>query len=327
MNDFSSTPNAHQMPIPFSAHKRKMARVLAILLVVGVVSAGIALAFVPWGGNQHHGISVQVPVADSGGKIAAMNAHMDDIDKKLDVIAARLSTLTALNSVGDTAGKTAESDVDVAALKQDVATLSATVKSLAESVKDARDKTLVAQQLGQETMAISLAYLQLREAVKSGAAYGDALDRFIKAAQGHEDLLRTAQKLSASAPMGISSGASLREQFLASEAEAYKAVRLAAATAWWKKLLLRLEGLILIRSVNDNHFGSAQLALIETALAGDDVRHALDVYAQLPQEAQTVLADWQAKATARVEVEAALDSLASALLAPISPAVNGKAMP
>lgn len=178
--------------------------------------------------------------------------------------------------------------------------------------------------------AFMLAVGQLRDAVRSGRPYADALGSLRTIAGDDRDAAAALAALERHAASGVADPATLRARFAA------VATRIATAVSqpregWFDQTLGRLSGLISVRRTGPAAAAGdgpeAAVARAELALAAGDVNGAVAALDKLTGAAADAAAPWLAGARARIAVDGAvaeLDALAVGRLAgPRVPRASG----
>jgi hypothetical protein len=167
--------------------------------------------------------------------------------------------------------------------------------------------------------ALLIAVGNLRGALASARPYGGELAAAETLARDRPDALTALKTLDARAPSGIPSLALLSERYPAAATAAMRALSAAAADDGWDaRILAKLKELVTIRRVGDRAAAASAgpesaLAAAQSALKSGDLAGALAALKPLPAPAADAMKPWLADAQARVDAEATLAGLESAL--------------
>ncbi len=247
--------------------------------------------------------------------LAALGRRLDESEAAWAAAVARDGEAGAALAAG--AGQLDRLEAEVAALRQQAGELD---HALAGS-----------ERRGAGGAAFALAIGQLRQAATGGAPFAVELEAARALAPGADGIgddgpgggLEDAFAALAAHSGGIASRAQLARALPATMDAARQAERLAAAEGWLDRTLARLEGLVSLRSLDGAREGSDATAIAARARAlldAGELAGAVDELAALSAPAAAVAADWLAAARAHLEVHAALDELARAAAATLSPA-------
>ena len=240
--------------------------------------------------SQLHDIEQTIAVAGvSGDGDSAAAGALLDLEKSLE----------SLENAG------AEQSRRIDALESDVAALREVLESLAVTVPGGgvQDGT---------GAAIIVVLGQLRGAVDSGGAFTGELEAVAALETRDPQVLAALDTLAGHAETGIPTHAELEDTLGEALASAMDAGKVAAASGWVDKTLVRLESLVTVKRIDGDIAGTdiAAVALrIEAKVAAGDLDAALRELDSLPAPAAEAMQDWASGARVRTEALAALERL------------------
>jgi len=263
--------------------------------------------------------------AAAAARRAELSERQDRFDGRLDEIAAQAQDQAAqVRTALDEARQRIE---DLAARPGPAPEISMLTQQVAE-LAAARAATEAA---ANAHAALSLAVLQLREALQGSGSFaaelvllGD-LAAAGALAEGPEVAALIAP-LAAHAETGIPSLARLKADFPAVARAALIAARGGAGDGWWAGVVRRLSGLVILRPVGEvdaqDKSTGAVLARAETLIRANDPSAALDALAALQGPEAEAVREWRESAGARAAARQTLVGLGQVLAARLRAAGN-----
>ncbi len=247
--------------------------------------------------------------ADEAGKIAALEERLAKAEAKIEALAASGGAKIEAQAIQ---GSGAE---DLEKLKTGLAGLSGALELLREQMQKSSATTDNVRQRAQSGFATIVAFTQMQNAALAGRPFEKERQALRELAGGDQSLIDDLLKLESAALTGAPETQNLRREWNELSGQAQAALRKSAATTWQDRILVALEGLVSIRSLNPKPGETLSFAAIDLDLAKGDLAAAVEKAAALPLEVKTVLADWLAKAERRRDMEQNLDALAAHLIA------------
>lgn len=262
----------------------------------------------------------------------AFEGRLTQLETRVEGLAAQIEELTGLG-----AGSAELSDEDLArisAFSSTVEGLRAEVASLAEKqgvlsqriddvaaaaqrrLAEAEEEVAAANQAAEATKSAALARaaaISIDAAITAGEPYAEALDQ-LRANTGVE----IPEGLAASAETGVTPLGTLRESFPdAAHAAIRASIRAEDDSSVAGRLASFIEAQVASRSLTPQPGDStdAILSRAEDALRRDNLAAAVSELDSLSEPARNAMADWIARAEARVAAQSALRSVNSALAA------------
>lgn len=244
---------------------------------------------------------------------AAADQGVSDLSGRLDQLQ---QTVSALSAKVDELGQAPQADTGALdAYKQQLDQMQATLDSQRQEIEATRASAAEIQQQAQaqaEAITARAALNRIQAAVEGGGGYSAALDDLESNTK-----VAVPDALSAHAENGVPTLAELQRSFPpAARAGLDAAERANAADAGLgDRALSFLRTQVGARSLEEREGSSpdAILSRAEARLSDGEVQAALDEIAKLPEPGQEAMADWTARAQARVEAQSAASELASAL--------------
>jgi len=294
-----------------------------LVLIVGAVAATpfwapAVMQVLPWGTLPPAPASAPAPAAHDdalAARVAALEAQArnNPNDAALQAVGKRLSALEA------------RPGPDLTPLQNELTALAASVADLTQKIGTI-DK---AQAAPTDGTALALLLLQIREAVDSGRPFDAEYQALTTLSRGHPDIAAAAAPLAEPAKSGVASRAVLAAR-LHQLAPQIAAAAAPATSSWRSQIVSRLRSLVTIRRIDGAGRSPAEVAVTgaERALAGGDLKAAIDALSGLGGANLAAAQPWLAMARQRLAVETALrqiETLITAELggAPATPAKPG----
>ena len=169
-------------------------------------------------------------------------------------------------------------------------------------------------------MGLTLALLQVRDAVDTGRPFPAEYDALSSLAKARPEIAAAAAPLAAAAPTGAATQAELAQDLRALGQKIDKAApRTTQADGGWTGAVLDpLRGLVRIRRVDEaapSKEAEAAVTVAEQAIAGGDLARAVATVETLQGPAADSATEWLRRAHHRLAVEAALRQLQALLTA------------
>jgi uroporphyrinogen-III synthase len=319
---------------------------LACLVVLVVVLAGTAPFWapaLPWG-QAHDEAAVQQRLD----RLEAAQRQPPAWQQPLDAITATQQTLAQqVKQAQETQGaalqplekrlaaleqKPSVAPSDVEALRQQLGKLNTTVTDL-NSRLEALDKTVRTTAANDtQDAAITLALLQISDAVETGRPFPAAYDTLASLAHDRAEIRQAAAPLAGPAKSGVATRAALASRLHELATSIATAAPKPPANDWGEAALARLRGLVTVRRIDGEHGGSstasggnsadAAVHEAELAVAAGNLRGAVERLDKLSGAPAEAAAPWLRMAHQRLAVEAALREIAAKVTARL-----GKALP
>ena len=282
-----------------------------IVLVLVIALAGLAAVFGPQWLAQFRPAPPQQDAA-----IPALQQQVEALSRRVAELAARpepgprLSALEKAieggladlkSNVTDLAGKLDERNRDDPALSAKVAALAKNLDDLLEARAAGANEMRAA--------AVVLAVGQVRDAALAGGPYAAPLDALRQLGPD----LSVPSALSSAAASGIATRAQLQAQF---NALVPLLVAEAAGDDWLAPVRRLFQRLVSVRRTGEvaGATNEARVARAEAKMAGGDLAAAATELGELDGPARELAADWRRRATQRVSVLAALDTMQSSAI-------------
>jgi hypothetical protein len=277
------------------------AAVALLVLIVGAVAttpfwAPPVMQMLPWGNTARPLAPVQAPAARDdalAARVAALEAQArnNQNDATLQALGKRISTLEARPAP------------DLTPVQNQMTSLAATVADLTQKL-GAIDKAPAAPA---DDTALALVLLQIGEAVATGRPFDAEYQAVIVLSRNHPDIAAAAAPLAEPAKNGVAS----RTVLIARLHQLAPRIASAAAppnSGWGSRIVGRLRSLVTIRRVEGAGQTPAEAAVstAERALAGGDLKGAIDALAVLDGANLAAAEPWLGTARQRLAVENAL---------------------
>lgn len=315
-----SSPEAAPKP---ESGGRRIGWIVPVLLAVFVLIAG-AIAATPYWAPPVMQILPWGPPTATPAPVQAASPAPAPIAHD-DALAARVAALEAAQA------KSNQNTAALQALGQRIATLEAKpgpdlsplqnqLTSLAAAVADLTQKVGVLDKAAQtapaDGTALALLLLQIREAVEAGRPFDAEYQALITMSRSHPDIAAAAAPLAELATSGVASRGVLAARLH------QLAPRIAAATppaksSWRSQIVARLRSLVTIRRIDGAGQSPAEAAVssAERALAGGDLKQAVDALSGLGGANLAAAEPWLGMARQRLAVEAALRQIETLITA------------
>lgn len=250
--------------------------------------------------------------AEMGQRLAAMEAARDQ------------ANAAGARSLANVVQENQKLQAQLAALEKELETLRAgaaqasTVLSLAERVDQVEKTARAAQAERQSGQALVLAIGQLREAVKSGQAYGDELRAVKVLAKTDPELTQDLDVLTQWSQQGITTRMVLAGRFEALAGDIVKADLGPDGGGWVDETFRRMASLVSVRRIDGEEAGDTTAAIVaraESRLDMGDLASAVAQLENLQGEAAAEAQGWLTEAKARLQADQALSALTSQALA------------
>jgi hypothetical protein len=266
-------------------------------------------------GLEQLGTTQQAQIAS----LSEMTSRLNRTEQAQQAQATSLSDLTArLDRIQKAEqAQTADVAATLGSLQQDSRAQQSAAAELRSRLQGL-EKTAQSRAGNLTDMGLTLALLQVRNAVEAGRPFPAEYDALSSLAKATPDITAAAAALAGISRTGIANRVVLAQQLraLAQKIDAVS-VPAGADSGWTGAALDRLRGLVRIRRVEEaepSQEAEAAVAVAERALAGGDLRRAVAAVETLQGPAAAAAADWLRKARERLAAEAALQRL-EALLA------------
>jgi hypothetical protein len=314
----AAKPEPHREPSHRGASAAVAAVLIAALLIVGSAPfwAPQLLPLLPWGMAKLQDQRLEAVEEQSRGAVAAVTR----IERQAQSADAALAGLSdQIKTLGDRVAAleqrpAAAPDVAnaLAPMKADMARLELQLDALA-----ARLDKLAAEQTAQSGNAdrmLLLAASELRSDVASSRPYAGALEAVEALARDRPELAPMIASLQHDAATGVPGTAMLATRFSSTTAPAILGAKAAAVAAspeedWWKRILARIERLVVIRRVDEHDPTAAAVAEAQAALDKGELASAVAALQSLSGPEAAAASPWLAEAQRRLAAEAAVAEL------------------
>ena len=236
---------------------------------------------------------------------AGLSGRLDAIEQRLNDLSSQAAIPAAAPDVTALEDKLRDQAAALGGLQDNARKLDQRLASLEARVSGLSDDP-------QRLLLLSLG--ELAAAVGTSRPYAGELGASEALAAGKPDILAQLKTLESSAATGIPGAAVLARQFSQNVAPAL--MRGAAETAapgasWWRRILARLESLVVIRRTDRQGESSADpvaaaVATAEAALDQGDVAGAVGAIEGLPAENEAAAQPWLTRAKQRLAAETAV---------------------
>jgi hypothetical protein len=274
------------------------------VILVGAMAATpywapAVIRMLPWGGVAAPPTAKPTPSPAArddalAARVAALEAQarVNPSDAALQALGKRVSALEA------------RPGPDLTPLQNELTALAAAVADLTQKV-GLVDKT--ARAAPADGMAAMLLLLQIREAVEAGRPFDPEYQALVVVSRAHPDIAAAASPLAEPAKSGVASRAVLATR-LHQLAPQIAAPAPPPTSGWGSKIVARLGSLVTIRRIDGAGQSPAEAAAnnAERALAGGDLKAAIDALSGLGGGNLAAAQPWLGMARQRLAVDAAL---------------------
>jgi len=275
-----------------------------VVVVLGCGLAGGAAIMNVIGGVK----SISVTDTSLPSKLEALDARLHSVEAKLATSSEVVATEGGAPVVAVGGGQ------DIEKLKAGLAGLSGALSLLQTEIEKSSKVSNEARMNTRTGLATVLGYLQLQRAALNGQQFEKERQDLRKVAEGDQTLVDLLIKLEPYALTGVPQTSMILTLWSEKTNEAQTALRKAGAQTWIDRVLVALEGLVSIRSLNPSASQSLAFDAIEMDLRDDKLKNALDKITALPSEVQSILVPCQKKIETRLAVEGVLDEMSSYLM-------------
>jgi hypothetical protein len=293
------------------------AAVALLVLIIGAVAATPywappVMQMLPWGNSAPPLAPVRAPAPAArddalAARVAALEAQArnNQNDATLQALGKRISTLEA------------RPQPDLTPLQNQMTSLAASVADLTQKL-DAIGK---AQAPPADNAALALVLLQIGDAVATGRPFDAEYQALTALSHDHADIATAAAPLAEPAKNGIASRAVLAAR-LHQLAPQIASASAPASSSWRSRIAARLRSLVTIRRIDGAGQSPAEAAVstAERALAGGDLKGAIDALAGLDGVNLVAAEPWLGMARQRLAVETALRRIETLLAAELGAA-------
>lgn len=296
-----------------------------LVLIVGAVAATpywapAVMQMLPWGTpaqSQPAAKPAPAPAAHDdalAARVAALEAqaHNNPNDAALQALGKRLAALET------------RPGPDLTPLQNELTALAASVADLTQKIGTI-DKAQAAPSGG---TALALLLLQIREAVEIGRPFDAEYQALTTLSHSHPDIVTAAAPLADAAKSGVASRAVLAAR-LHQLAPQIAAAAPPATSSWRSQVVARLRSLVTIRRIDGAGQTPAEAAVTgaERALAGSDLKAAIDALSGLGGANLAAAQPWLAMARQRLAVEIALRQIETLVTTELGGAAVAPAKP
>ncbi len=287
--------------------KRGFGFVLFFLFLIALVGAAFLQAGRPFEGRQWLVSSVALRDA----KPTALEERLAKAEKEIAVLSSRLA-VGAEASPSVSRGPDSE---DLEKLKAGLAGLSGALELLQKRLEESSETTDQVRRKAQVDFATVVAFIRMQNAALMGQSFDKERQALRDLAGGDQALIDDLLKLEPASLTGAPDLRALQQEWRDLADDAQTALRKAAAQTWQERVLVAIESLVSIRSLKSMQGKTLSFAAIDLDLTRGDLAAALEKAKAFPPEVRLVVREWLSKAELRLEMERALDNLASHLIA------------
>jgi hypothetical protein len=250
--------------------------------------------------------------------LSEMTSRLNRAEQVQQAQATSLSDLTARLDQSQKAEQAQATDIatTLRSLQQDLRAQQSAAAELRSRLQ-AFEKTAQSRAGDLTDMGLTLALLQVRNAVEAGRPFPAEYDALSSLAKATPEIAAAVPALADTARTGIANRVVLEQELRALGHKIDAAsVPTGADSGWTGAALDRLRGLVRIRRVEEaepSREAEAAVAGAERALAGGDLRRAVAAIETLQGPEAAAAADWLRKARERLAAEAALQRLEALL--------------
>lgn len=202
--------------------------------------------------------------------------------------------------------------------------MSEAIADIARRVGALEQDRVLSPEKASGTHALVLAVGQLREAVRRGGPFGQALETFRTVAPQDPDTAEAVAALDSYADAGVPTLEVLRLRFGETSAAAHRAGADDPSASWVDKTVNSLSSLVTVRKSGEETDGAVDagtiLVVARTALEGDDLAGAVRSLEDLRGREAEAVSLWLAEARARLVADHALSTLHERAMSSIRPA-------
>ena len=253
-----------------------------------------------------------MPAPQVGADTTAHLASKAQLQTALDDLAALRAKLEQLQ------GNVAQAEAmkqELTQVKSDLAVANTAISGMRGHVQSMADSTQQAAAAEAASRARILAYMQLRSAAASAAPFDKELASLCTLTQAMPALAAECVKLERAAAGGAATLPMLQGRFAVMAPPAERAVAMAEAKDWTDRLKVSLDEVVRIRKIGEA--GETEMPKLmhdaSAALQRGNVAAALAKVQAMPPLAQQALQEWVGDAQLRLEVDAALVRIGTAL--------------
>jgi hypothetical protein len=296
----------------------------AFVLIVGAAAATpfwapAVMQLLPWGVPAPTPAPAPAPVAQDdalAARVAALEAAQTRGNQNAAVLQTLGQRIAALE---------AKPGPDLTPLQNQLTSLAASVADLTQKI-GTLDKA--AQTAPSDGTALALLLLQIREAVEAGRPFDGEYQALITISRSHPDIAAAATPLAEPATSGVASRAVLAAR-LHQLAPQIVAAAPPAKSSWRSQIVARLRSLVTIRRIDGAGQSPAEAAVgnAERALAGGDLKAAIDALSGLGGVNLAAAQPWLGMARQRLAVETALRQIETLITAELGGAPAAPAKP
>lgn len=251
----------------------------------------------------------QMPTPAADTAHLASKAQLQSALDEVTTLRARLESLQA----GVTQAETVKHDL--AQVKNDLAVANTAISGMRGHVQQMTNNTQQAAAAEAASRGRILAYMQLRSAAAAAAPFDQELASLCTLTKTMPALTAECVKLERAAAGGAATLPMLQGRFAVMAPPAERAVALAEAKDWKDRLKVSLDEIVRIRKIGDA--GETEMPKLmhdaSAALQRGNVAGALAKVQAMPPLAQQALQEWVGDAQLRLDVDAALVRIGTAL--------------
>ena len=258
-------------------------------------------------------------------RIAAVSAGTSDLTTRLERLANSVQTQTAgvadLTTRLDRSEQTQQArlagiSAKLDPLQQSLQTQQSAIAELGSRLQGL-EKAARARTGDLTDTGLTLALLQIRDAVDAGRPFSAEYDALSSLAKARPEIAAAAAPLAAAAPTGAETHVKLAQELRALGQKSDAAATESGRDGGWAGAVLdRLRGLVRVRRADEaapTKEAEAAITVAERALAAGDLARAVAAVETLQGPAAASASDWLRQARERLAVEAALQRLQALL--------------
>ena len=274
---------------------------VALLLILFSVIAGALLGY-------------ELIGKSSNNKMAslAVTDRLDRLEQRVTVLEQKLGK----EIVTPVASEEVDPHADrVSAVKDDLVDLAGALKAFEEKLNQSSQRTETIDRTAKTGQATVLAFVQMQYAVRAGLPFEtERVALYSLIPESAEKLLEQLDLLQPYASEGVQRVDVLLDGWCRLEPDIQAAIRKAGAKTWQDRVVVALESLVSIRYLSQNQGKTLAFDDIKTDLAAYRVEKALNKVSELSPDVQKITQKWREQATARIQAEKAIRTIAAVLI-------------
>ena len=291
--------------VPSPAKSKTPLLIVSLLALFGLVGGFFFMSgqipFAPANSGQ----------AELAGRLAALESKTKGLEEKLEKISISEAS-TKTETAEETSALTSVTEIEK--LKLGLAGLSSALSLLQTELEKSSQITNEDRLNTQAGLATLMAFMQMQRTALNGNAFENERQVLRRLAESDKVLIEQLLAVERFALHGVPTQAKIMQSWRKTSHEAQAALRKAGAQTWMDRIVVALEGLVSIRSLNPKAGDSLSFAAITLDLDEGNLRQAVEKAQALPQNVQDAIKPWLASAQDRIEMEKILEAMSTHLI-------------